>query len=93
MKIALPLASLALVLGTSAGAQQTTTTNTSTTNATTTTKPMIGATKATVNKKTATTAAADANGHMAVHTTSTGKKITYDCSKAGNKNRAACKAK
>lgn len=29
----------------------------------------------------------------AVHTTKTGKTITYDCSKAGNKNKTACKGK
>ncbi|MFD1611415.1 hypothetical protein ACFSCW_06325 [Sphingomonas tabacisoli] len=29
----------------------------------------------------------------AVHTTKTGKKITYDCTKAGNKNKTACKGK
>lgn len=29
----------------------------------------------------------------AVHVTKTGKKITYDCTKAGNKNKTACKGK
>lgn len=33
------------------------------------------------------------NGHMVTTKTSTGKTITYDCSKAGNKTKAACKGK
>lgn len=67
---------------------------TTTKTTTTTSKPTLGASKATVNKTKNTTATtADAKGNLAVHKTSTGKTITYDCSKAGNKNKAACKGK
>lgn len=31
--------------------------------------------------------------NTATHTTKSGKKITYDCSKKGNANKAACKGK
>ena len=37
-------------------------------------------------------AAKVASGKMAVHTTPSGKKITYDCSKKGNANKKVCKA-
>lgn len=58
------------------------------------TKPLIGPTKATVTTKTdAATTAATADGHKVTTKTSTGKTITYDCSKAGNKTKAACKGK
>ena len=73
-----------------AGSAQMAATSTKTT--TTTTKPTLGKSKAVVNSQSnlsATTVAA--NGHMVSTTTSTGKKITYDCSKAGNKTKAACK--
>ena len=32
-----------------------------------------------------------ANGHMVTTKTSTGKTVTYDCGKAGNATKAACK--
>lgn len=41
--------------------------------------------------RTAKVAAADA--HKVTTKTSTGKTVTYDCSKAGNKTKAACKGK
>ena len=73
-----------------AGLAQMAATTTKTT--TTTTKPTLGRNKAVVNSQSnvaATTATAD--GHMVTATTKTGKKMTYDCSKAGNKNKTVCK--
>ncbi|WP_174279579.1 hypothetical protein [Sphingomonas bacterium] len=40
-----------------------------------------------------TTTTKTTGANMAVHTTKTGKKITYDCSKPGNANKTACKKK
>ena len=40
---------------------------------------------------TSTTKAAPPAKSMATHTTKSGKKITYDCTKKGNANKAACK--
>lgn len=34
-----------------------------------------------------------ANGNTVAYTTKTGKVIHYDCSKAGNKNKTACKGR
>lgn len=80
----------ALAFAASAGAQ-TVATHTTTT---TTTKPKLGGTKVTRNSNgTFKSTKADANGHMATHMTTTGKTITYDCSKAGNKTKTACKKK
>ena len=56
---------------------------------TTTTKPAVG--KPTGATRTTTKTAVAANGRMVTTKTSTGKTITYNCSKAGNANKAACK--
>lgn len=60
------------------------------TTTTTTAKPAAG--KMTTTTKATTTKPA-MGGMTAKHTTKTGKTITYDCSKAGNKNKTACKGK
>jgi hypothetical protein len=44
-------------------------------------------------KATTAAAAAAPNPNKVTTRTSTGKTITYDCSKAGNKTKAACKGK
>lgn len=49
----------------------------------------VAATKTTTVRR---TAAATPNGRMVTTKTSTGKTITYNCSKAGNANKKACKA-
>ncbi|SEL92558.1 hypothetical protein SAMN05216382_2947 [Sphingomonas palmae] len=40
---------------------------------------------------TRTTQSRTAAGHMVTTKTATGKSVTYDCSKAGNKTKQACK--
>lgn len=60
-----------------------------------TTKP-VAATKTTTSTtktvaKTKTVKAARTGGRMVTTKTSTGKTITYDCSKAGNATKSACK--
>ena len=47
--------------------------------------------KTTTTTKTTTAKPMATKTTMAVHTTKTGKKITYDCSKKGNANKTACK--
>ena len=62
------------------------------TTTTTSSKPVLGASSATVHKTTNVKAThVDARGNTATHVTKTGKTITYDCSKAGNKTKTACK--
>ncbi|MEH3046928.1 hypothetical protein [Sphingomonas adhaesiva] len=56
-----------------------------------TTTPTGKTAAAVTTRKTATTTRAAANGHMVTTRTSTGKTVTYDCSKAGNAAKAACK--
>ncbi|MCP3736322.1 hypothetical protein M9979_15745 [Sphingomonas sp. RP10(2022)] len=96
MTKALPLALIAaasLCCGSSAFAQGTKPTTTAktvaTSRTTTTTKPAIG--KPTATTKTTVKTATAAKGRMVTTKTSTGKTITYDCGKAGNANKAACK--
>lgn len=96
MKTSLPfvlLATASLCCGSAAfatGAQVHTQAKTvATSKTTTTTKPAVG--KPTVATRTTTKTAAAANGRMVTTKTSTGKTITYNCSKAGNANKAACK--
>lgn len=50
-----------------------------------------GSTATVTSHTTATTTRRAANGHMVTAKTSTGKTVTYDCSKAGNKTKVACK--
>ena len=80
-------------LGAAATAQTASTTDRQVT-ATTTSKPTLGPSKHVVHKTTSTTATtADASGRTATTKTKTGKTISYDCAKAGNKNKTACKNK
>ena len=51
-------------------------------------KPQTKAVKTAALSK---TMMASKSGNMVTTMTTTGKKITYDCSKAGNKNKTACK--
>lgn len=89
--IALALAATPIAIAAPAGAQ---TVATHSKTVTTTTKPKVGATTVQRNSNgTFKSKTVDAHGNMATHTTTTGKKITYDCSKAGNKTKAACKGK
>ena len=66
-------------------------TATVTTTTTTTSKPKLGANSVTQKTQSNVHATTAGNGHVATVTTKTGKTIHYDCSKAGNKNKAACK--
>ncbi|MBV9842113.1 MAG: hypothetical protein JOY99_11410 [Sphingomonadaceae bacterium] len=66
-------------------------TQTHVTTATTASKPAVGAKQVAKTTTATTTATANVNGHLVTTKTKTGKTITYDCSKAGNKNKAACK--
>ncbi len=60
------------------------------TKTTTTTRPSAApAAKATT--RTTTTRQTAANGRMVTTKTATGKTVTYNCSKAGNANKKACK--
>jgi len=59
---------------------------------TTTSKPRLGATTVTERHQTSTAATSAAGGHVVAVKTKTGKTLHYDCSKPGNKNKAACKA-
>ena len=43
------------------------------------------------SSKTTTRTTAGTKGRMVTTKTSTGKTVTYDCSKAGNATKAACK--
>ena len=54
--------------------------------------PKLGANSVTEKTRSNVRATAAGNGHVATATTKSGKTIHYDCSKAGNKNKAACKA-
>jgi hypothetical protein len=91
MKILMPLFVVAVLTGSQAAfAAQAATTAAKTTVATTT-KPTVAATHKTTVKTTKTVKAARTGGRMVTTKTSTGKTITYDCSKAGNANKAACK--
>ncbi|MEH3037227.1 MAG: hypothetical protein PGN23_12195 [Sphingomonas adhaesiva] len=55
------------------------------------TTPTGKTTAAVATRKTATTTRTAATGRMVTAKTSTGKTVTYDCSKAGNATKAACK--
>lgn len=58
----------------------------------TTTKTVVTKPATTVAARPAAVRAAPAaNGRMVTTTTSTGKRITYNCSKAGNADKKACK--
>lgn len=61
-----------------------------TSKSTTTTMP-AGAASAKATTNTTVTKKAAANGRMVTAKTSTGKTVTYNCSKAGNANKKACK--
>ena len=97
MKTSLPfvlLATASLCCGSAAmatgmQAQAKTQVKTVATSKTTTTKP--GTAKPPVATRTTTRTAVASNGRMVTTKTSTGKTITYNCGKAGNANKAACK--
>lgn len=96
MTKSLPLALFAaasLCCGSAAFAQaapKTTAKTVATSKTTTTIKPAMG--KPTTTSRTTTkTAVATPKGRLVTTKTSTGKTITYDCGKAGNANKAACK--
>jgi len=75
-----------------ASAAQSPTTHAVTAQHSTTTKVAGKPTAARVSTATRTTTAAPgANGRMVTTKTTTGKTVTYDCTKAGNKAKAACK--
>lgn len=59
-------------------------TTTRTTTKTSSTKPAMATTRTTQTRTTA-------GSHMVTTKTATGKSVTYDCSKAGNKTKQACK--
>lgn len=50
----------------------------------------VAAKRTTVATRTATATAA--NGRMVTTKTTTGKTVTYNCGKAGNANKSACKS-
>ena len=80
----------AAALTTAAGAQNTPMSHTMTK----TTTPAKPAVMTHTTSKTSTTKPAmmaSSSTKMATTTTKSGKKITYDCSKAGNANKAVCK--
>ena len=86
------LAAATLCCGSAAfatGVQSTSAKVSTTSRTTTTTKPMIGKPTSTTRMTTRTTTAA--KGRMVTTKTSTGKTVTYDCSKPGNAAKAACK--
>ena len=56
-----------------------------------TSKPAMGAKQVAKSTTATTTATANVNGHLVTSKTKTGKTVTYDCSKAGNKTKAACR--
>lgn len=93
----LPLALIAaasLCCGSSAFAQakMTSAKSVATSHSMTTVKPAMG--KPAVAAKTTTTtrtSAATPKGRMVTVKTSTGKTVTYDCGKAGNATKTACK--
>lgn len=86
------LAAASLGCGAAAIAQTPAATHAVTAQHTTTTKVAGKPTAARVSTATrATTAAPAANGRMVTTKTTTGKTVTYDCTKAGNKAKAACK--
>ena len=97
MTKSLPFAMLAvasLCCGSSALATQTTAPKTTaktvaTSRTTTTTKPGVGS--PTTTKRSTTRTAVAAKGRTVTTKTSTGKTVTYDCGKAGNANKTACK--
>lgn len=102
MNHSLPLALIAagaLCCGSVASAQmkpapaRTTTAKTvATSHSTTTVKPAVG--KPVVAARTTTTTRTSAStpkGRMVTVKTSTGKTVTYDCGKAGNATKTACK--
>ena len=83
----------ALLLAGAAFAQAPATkTATVTTTTTSTSKPKLGATTVTEKQRSNVTSTAAAGGHIATVKNKAGKTIHYDCSKPGNKNKAACKA-
>jgi hypothetical protein len=86
------LASALLLAGAAFAQAPATQTATVTKTTTTTSKPKLGATTVTEKHQSNVTTTAAGNGHIATVKTKTGKTLHYDCSKAGNKNKAACKA-
>ncbi|WP_298674557.1 hypothetical protein [uncultured Sphingomonas sp.] len=64
-----------------------------TTKTATVTKPAMASSSAMATKATHVThkTAAAPNGRMVTTKTTTGKTVTYNCSKAGNANKKACK--
>lgn len=94
MKILTPLFVVAALVGSQAAfaAPTAKATTAAKTTVVTTSKPAAtSTTKTTVAKSTKTVKAARTGGRMVTTKTSTGKTITYDCSKAGNATKAACK--
>lgn len=96
MTKSLPLAVLAmasLCCGSAALAQaapKTTAKTVATSKTTTTTRPAASKPAATT-RATARTRVASRKGKLVTTKTSTGKTVTYDCGKAGNATKAACK--
>lgn len=90
MKTTMLLAVVALASGSLASAQ---TSPMATKPTTPVTKPKAGQSGTPAMKTAIPTKPAPAmKTGSAVHTTPSGKKITYDCSKKGNMNKKACKA-
>jgi hypothetical protein len=93
MKILTPLFVVAALVGSQAAiaAPVAKATTAAKTNVVTTTKPAATATTKTTVKSTKTVKAVRTGGRMVTTKTATGKTITYDCSKAGNASKKACK--
>ncbi len=88
---ALTGATAALAQNTTAPAAPMTGTATKTVTTTHVEKKPLAATKVTrISHRTTTTATGVPGGRMVTAKTTTGKTITYNCSKAGNKNKKAC---
>ncbi|WP_242146165.1 MULTISPECIES: hypothetical protein [unclassified Sphingomonas] len=92
MKILTPLFAVAALVGSQAAIAAPTGQMTATKTTVTTAKPMATTNKTTVAKTTKMTKATKTTGGRMVTTkTASGKTITYDCSKAGNASKKACK--
>lgn len=85
------ISSAALFSAGMAVAQTPTTHATTATHATTRTMTKTTATKPAMATTRTTQTRTAAGGHMVTTKTATGKSVTYDCSKAGNKTKQACK--
>jgi hypothetical protein len=96
MKILMPLFVVAALVGSQAAIAAPTAKATTAVKTTVVTTKPVATTKSVATQtktvaKTRTVKAARTGGRMVTTKTSTGKTITYDCSKAGNATKAACK--